>query len=537
MIQESVVSSQKVSSMEKDRACSTDAPHSPTIGGVSANAGTSKQASAMFVRSSKFRHVYGTPFKRTKWFENIKVNHGANDYANICKVNPLYLAVNWESSCGGTFAVIPHENCGRISPDMPLFIGHSGPVLDFDFSPFDDNLIASCSEDLNIMLWKIPPPSEAITTDQSVPLATLSRHSRKVVNVLFHPSAQNVLASSGFDPCVLLWDVEKQKSSVEICDGFTDNINSFAFNYTGNVVVSTCRDKKIRMHSAHTGNLVAECDGHQGAKGSRIVWLGDSPYFTSVGFSKRSERQFLVWDSRNLHDGPVQSECIDSSSGLLMPFFDPDTSILYLAGKGDGNIRYYEFISDKLLYISEYQSNEAQKGMGFMPKRGVTVPENEINILYKVCNNHVEPISFKVPRRSERFQPDIFIPTASSQAALSAEEFFAGKFSAPLLDSYNPSTNEWSRVAESVRPVEQTAATAIDISQKKIQEKSHINQEAVKSAETSKSVIKATISKLNDSSATTHCNITSGADCCCKKNQAEIQQLKKEIELLKKKIK
>lgn len=33
--------------------------------------------------------------------------------------------------------------------------------------------------------------------------------------------------------------------------------------------------------------------------------------------------------------------------GVILPFYDEESSLLYLAGKGDGNIRYYEVISNK----------------------------------------------------------------------------------------------------------------------------------------------------------------------------------------------
>ena len=36
----------------------------------------------------------------------------------------------------------------------------------------------------------------------------------------------------------------------------------------------------------------------------------------------------------------------EQASGTILPFYDPDTHILFLAGKGDGNIRYYEVIAD-----------------------------------------------------------------------------------------------------------------------------------------------------------------------------------------------
>jgi uncharacterized protein YhfF len=29
-----------------------------------------------------------------------------------------------------------------------------------------------------------------------------------------------------------------------------------------------------------------------------------------------------------------------------MPFYDPDTNMLFAAGKGDGNIRYWEYVDE-----------------------------------------------------------------------------------------------------------------------------------------------------------------------------------------------
>jgi len=37
--------------------------------------------------------------------------------------------------------------------------------------------------------------------------------------------------------------------------------------------------------------------------------------------------------------------------------------------------------------------------MGFLPKRAVNTNEVEIDRLYKLQNNIIEPISFKVPRK------------------------------------------------------------------------------------------------------------------------------------------
>lgn len=106
-----------------------------------------------------------------------------------------------------------------------------------------------------------------------------------------------------------------------------------------------------------------------------------------------------------------------------MPFWDDDSKIMYLAGKGDGNIRYYEFVDeDPNLYyfISAFQSNTPQRGMASLPKRCVDVTSNEVVCLYKLTVNSVEPISFKVPRKSDQFQEDLFPNCLSDEPAMTA---------------------------------------------------------------------------------------------------------------------
>lgn len=107
-----------------------------------------------------------------------------------------------------------------------------------------------------------------------------------------------------------------------------------------------------------------------------------------------------VWDTKSLAE-PLKSENIDTASGMLMPFYDEGTSMLYLAGKGDGNIRYYEWVDDEkgLYLLSEYKSADPQRGLGFLPKRAVNVSETEVARAFKVHVSLVEPISFKVPRK------------------------------------------------------------------------------------------------------------------------------------------
>ncbi|KAI7197409.1 hypothetical protein KC352_g20620, partial [Hortaea werneckii] len=146
--------------------------------------------SGRFVRASKYRHVFGKPPRREQCYDNVRVSKNAWD-TNLVKVNPKYLAFNWEASGGGAFAVVPLEEKGKLPEIVPLFRGHTAAVLDIDWNPFDDDIIASGSDDGKIFLWKVPE-NFTLRTDADEPadvkpVGKLSGHARKVGHVMFNP--------------------------------------------------------------------------------------------------------------------------------------------------------------------------------------------------------------------------------------------------------------------------------------------------------------------------------------------------------------
>ena len=171
----------------------------------------------------------------------------------------------------------------------------------------------------------------------------------------------------------------------------------------------------------------------------KLSYLGALDKMVSVGFSKQSQRQFKLWDTRNLSK-ELKKVDIDQSAGAIMPFYDPDTSILYLAGKGDGNIRYYEIMDGTPFAhpIEDFKSSVSAKGMAFVPKRNLDIMHCETARLLKLTTNSVEPLSFFVPRKSEAFQDDIFPDTYAGISAHTADEWMDGSSAPPVLKSLNP---------------------------------------------------------------------------------------------------
>ncbi|KAG8036659.1 hypothetical protein G9C98_003981 [Cotesia typhae] len=410
------------------------------------------------VRSSKFRHVYGLPAKRDKCYDNIKITKNAHD-SQFCAVNPKFLAIVTEVAGGGAFLVIPLDNTGRLDFNANRVTGHTGPVLDIKWNPFNDNVIASCSDDCTVKLWHIP--DGGLSRNLNEWLVELQGHKRRVAYIEWHPVADNILFSAGFDHLVIVWDINRGEA-INIIDRHPDVIYSMSLNRDGSLLATTCKDKKLRVFEPRSGIVISEGICHAGTKASKVVFLGGSGRLLTTGFSRHSDRQYAVWSQHDL-SSPLTCETIDSSSGIVFPFCDNDTNMVYLAGKGDGNIRYYEVVNEApwLHYLSQFISGNPQRGLGVMPKRGINTSTCEVFRFFKLhaTRGMCEPISMIVPRKSDQFQEDLYPDTVGTTPSLSAKDWISGMNSPPILISLKTGGGITTHKPRVYKPAQLTPAT------------------------------------------------------------------------------
>ncbi|XP_058266701.1 coronin-2B isoform X2 [Hemibagrus wyckioides] len=457
---------------------------------------------------SKFRHVYGKPACKGQNYDGLPITRGVHDN-HCCAVNPCFIAVVTECAGGGAFTVISIRHVsvilivqnhnegqqsdvinnapvcvcvcvlqkGRVDPHHPRVCGHSARVLDVKWDPFDDQRIASCSEDCTVKVWQIP--CNGLKGNLIKPQKELLGHVRRVGLIEWHPTAKDILLSSAYDyrvcidtdthtytqrlsslytysgvslccVCVLqvcVWRVDHVgvvvvKTPVCVIHTHTDLVMSVSFSEDGSRIATTCRDRRVRVLEPRTGHTLQE-SCNESHKAFKVLFLSNRNLLLTTGTSKWNQRQFALWDPDDLSE-PLLEEDVDGGSGVLFPFYDPDTHILYLAGKGDGNIRYYEVSSEKpyIHFLAEYRSPLPHKGLGVMPKRGLNTVQCEVFRFYRLVTvkDLVEPLSFIVPRKSEDFQEDIYPMTASNEAAMTAQEWLMGQNKGPLLMCLRPET-------------------------------------------------------------------------------------------------
>lgn len=389
--------------------------------------------SVKVVRNSKFRHVYGQALKKQDCYDNIRITKSSWD-STFCCVNPKFIAIITEAAGGGSFLVMSIDKVGRVDRDVPLVVGHKAAVLDIAWCPHNDNLIASASEDCTIKVWELP--NGGLTKNLTECVADLVAHQRRVGVISWHPSAHLVLLSAGSDYKVFVWNVATAEILTEI-DAHQDMIYSAVWSYNGARILTTCKDKMIRVFDPRTGKVIKEGKGHQAVKPMRAMYMRDGRIFTT-GFSRTGERQYGLWDEEKLDSCWLVLEDLDNSNGLLFPFYDEDTNVIYLCGKGDSAIRYFEYTPEApyIHYLNTYSSSDPQRGMGWMTKRGLNVAGCEISKFYKLHNSGLcEVITMTVPRKSELFQEDLYPDTAAQEAGISAEDWFAGRDADPVLTS------------------------------------------------------------------------------------------------------
>lgn len=206
---------------------------------------------AFRMRTSKFRHVYGEPHKKENCYENVRLTRNAHD-SNFCAVNPKFLSVVTESAGGGSFVVLPLERTGRVDTNAPKVCGHKGNVLDIKWSPFNDHLIASGSEDNTVKIWQIP--EEGLRTNLTEWQVDLHGHGRRVGYIEWHPTADNIILSAGLDCKCMIWNVE-QAEPVNVIDCQSNIIQSISWNRDGSLFCMTCKDKKITNHRPTAGRF------------------------------------------------------------------------------------------------------------------------------------------------------------------------------------------------------------------------------------------------------------------------------------------
>ncbi|KNC99952.1 uncharacterized protein SPPG_05325 [Spizellomyces punctatus DAOM BR117] len=400
--------------------------------------------SKRFQNLSKYRNSVLSAAKREEWWS--LPSGYVNTSGDSTPVHASADLVAFRSGPSGTaVGVLSLKHAGKIAAGAPTVQAGSGMISEVQFSPWDTrkdtDVLATAGDDGTVKFWDVP--KTGLTDSLSSPTFMRRCHERRVENMLFHPTSEGLFTTSGLGE-IKIWDVRAEEASYTIIAG--DFVQSISWKDDGSLLASASKDNILRVfdpRSAETAIMSGQA--HTGVKPTKVIWLGSSDLILSTGFSQRRDREFAIWDARNLSSS-LSLHKIDTSPGILTPLYDGDTGMLFLAGKGDTSIRWWEIKTDDLSSpvspgALPYNSNAVYTAATLVPKRALNVMECEVNRILTLASDGsaIIPISVTVPRKSHiEFHSDIFPDTKSTSPPLTASEWLSGKTKLPDLVSLDP---------------------------------------------------------------------------------------------------
>lgn len=351
----------------------------------------------------------------------------------MIKANQSIVAIQWATTGFAALAVLPTRDndksgaTGRLT-NPPLIEAHKSSLQDFDLSPFHERLLAT-SDGGAIKLWQVP--EEGLKETMREASGEVTGEAIKRISALnFHPTSENLLTTCGKDFCLRLFDITNA-SQVVVMKEHTDLILSTSWSLDGSLVATGCKDKQLRICDPRLGKVAQSTEAHPGVKGFMATWLGARSQITTCGFSKTGERQVAIWDLRAFSQ-PLHSALVDTSPGMITPYYDMATEMVFLLGRGDSTIRYYEVTDEEpyICYLDQYRGAASQADITPFAKRIVDYNACEVVRFAKLTKDKIEHVMFQVPRKDSKdshiFHEDLYRYVPSAKPATNAQEWLKG---------------------------------------------------------------------------------------------------------------
>lgn len=323
---------------------------------------------------------------------------------------------------GGRLGVHPLKKKGRMMNGGEGYLSAGVEIADFDVEPFSSAngvRVGIGGEDGIIRIWTVGPDgikgvgpeAEQVLKGDGVD---------KIATIAFHPTVKDlltVLTNDGGSCSIRLFDLGSGGEAMKIPLDL-DGAFNMIWSPSGDRVALSTKDSRIVVLDPRLPESTISGAAHDSPRSSQITWI-DSTHLISVGFSKGSQRRINLYSlSSGTGIETISSTLIDVSPSVLFPVYDPDTSILYVWGKGERQIQAFEVHpehkNEPISKLPSFTSGSGspQLGVAFFPKRMVDVKKVEVGRALRLTSKSIEEVSFCIPRnKPDFFQDDIYVDT------------------------------------------------------------------------------------------------------------------------------
>ena len=420
---------------------------------------------------SKFKNAMGEDKKEK--FTSCSVSTVSTE-GRLISINSNFLAMAWSNM--GEIVVVDSSQPFNVKPDQPRLKGHRANVLDLEFSPFSSDLLAATFDDSSVLLYKIPEGglTEHITQEVQI----YQKHTKKVPFVTFNPIASDVLCSAAFNGEIHIWNALKGDTFCEL--NAEDTPTWLNWSPNGSLLGLTTKGKNMMVFDPRSNKLIFKHQINEAFQAAKFAWL-DNQSFATTGWNKAGAKLLKLWDVRKVKDdltseGEYASLQIDTSKTVTTPFVDRESKLLFTVGKGEASTHTYDYSDGTLKKGLVAKSTEPSIYTVMWERKCLDYNKNEIDRFARYVNSQkVYYVSFTIPRRNPGFDPTLYPPVETGEAALTYEQWTGGENAEPIKKEINTIENKFvskveTFVKQEVKVVEKTPEEKVKELENKVAE-------------------------------------------------------------------
>ena len=233
-----------------------------------------------------------------KWTTVVRLQKKIGELESQLETSKKSEEAKAQNGLGGEQRRSPAEWIPR-PPEKFSLTGHRATVTRVIFHPAY-SILASSSEDATIKLWDYETGNFE---------RTLKGHTDVVQDIAFDPQSGKLLCSCSADMSIRLWDIQETYSCIKTLQGHDHNVSSVAFTPSGDHVVSSSRDRTIKIWEVVSGYCVRTLSGHRDwVRQVRIFFDG------SLMASCSNDQSIFVWQ--------ISTSALSSNNNLECKHFE-----------------------------------------------------------------------------------------------------------------------------------------------------------------------------------------------------------------------